>query len=473
VSKNDSTATPRLKRALGFRDLLLFYVVTVFSLRWIATAATIGPSALVVWVIAAVGLFLPLVFTVLELSARYPDEGGIYVWAKVAFGPLAGFMSAWTYWTANLPYFPGLLYFAAGNLLFVGGAGWQSLSTNSTYFIVFSLLALAGALVMNIVGLDVLKWLSNAGALAGWIPVFAVIVLGMVHWAQHGSAVPLAPAAFVPHASIKDMVFWSTIAFAFGGVEGASTMAEEIEDAERTIPRAVIASAVIITALYMIATLAILVAIPASEVSGLQGMMQALQVMGRQSALAWLVPLMAVFVTLNALGGVGGWFAATSRLPFVAGIDRFLPQAFARVHPRWRTPHVALLTQAAIAAVFVFIGQAGTSVHGAYDVLVSMSIVTYFIPFLFMFAAMIRVQRTPPPAGIVRAPGGARMGVALGALGLFTTAVSIVLACVPAPDEANKPLAVAKIVGSSVLLVAIGLAVYAAGRRSQRIERAA
>src|SRR5512139_4286426 len=110
----------RLARALGFRDLLLFYIVSIFSLRWTATAAAVGPSALVVWVIAAVGLFVPLVVTVLELSARYPDEGGIYVWSREAFGPFAGFMTGWTYWTANLPYFPGLLYFAAANALFIG-----------------------------------------------------------------------------------------------------------------------------------------------------------------------------------------------------------------------------------------------------------------------------------------------------------------------------------------------------------------
>ncbi len=98
---------PELRRTLGFRDLVLFYIVTTFSLRWIATAAAAGPSALVIWVIAALGLFVPLVFTVLELSSRYPDEGGMYVWSKRAFGPFAGFITGWTYWSANLPYFPG------------------------------------------------------------------------------------------------------------------------------------------------------------------------------------------------------------------------------------------------------------------------------------------------------------------------------------------------------------------------------
>jgi hypothetical protein len=110
---------PELRRALGFRDLVLFYLATTFSLRWIATAAAAGPVALVFWVIAAACLFVPMVFTVVELSSRYPEEGGVYVWSKRAFGPFSAFMTGWMYWATNLPYFPGLLYFAAANALFV------------------------------------------------------------------------------------------------------------------------------------------------------------------------------------------------------------------------------------------------------------------------------------------------------------------------------------------------------------------
>src|ERR1041385_816069 len=126
-----------LRRVLGFRDLLLFYIATGFSLRWIATASAAGPSALVIWVIAALGFFVPLVFSVLELSSRYPEEGGVYVWSKRAFGPFAAFITGWTYWGSTLPYLPGLLYFAAANALFIGGSAWQPLAAHPSYFIVF------------------------------------------------------------------------------------------------------------------------------------------------------------------------------------------------------------------------------------------------------------------------------------------------------------------------------------------------
>jgi len=459
---------PTLRRVLTFGDLVLYYSVTGFSLRWIATAAAAGPSALVIWVIAALGFFVPLVFSTLELSSRYPEEGGVYVWSKRAFGPFAAFVTGWTYWGSNLPYFPGLLYFAAANALFIGGPAWQSLSANSTYFISVALTGLAIAVTMNVVGLNVGKWLNNVGAIASWVTALLVIVLGYLSWSRFGSATPLNAHALVPSTSLKDVIFWSTIAFAFGGVESGSTMGDEIVDARRTVPRAILAAGALITVLYIVCTLSVLLAIPKEQVSGLQGIMQAIQAVTAKAGLAWLAPIAAAFVTLNALGGVGGWFAATARLPFVAGIDRFLPPAFGDLHPRWHTPYVALLVQAAIAGLFIFLGQAGTSVHGAYDALVSMGIIAYFIPFLFMFAAMIVLQREPAGPDVMRVPGGKPIAIALAITGFVVTTISIVLACIPPDEEPNKTLAVVKVVGASLALVGIGVAVYLLGRGRAR-----
>jgi amino acid transporter len=459
------SSIPQLRRVLTFRDLVLYYLVTGFSLRWIATAAAAGPSALVIWVVAALGFFVPLVFSVLELSSRYPQEGGVYVWSKRAFGPFAAFITGWTYWGSNLPYLPGLLYFAAANALFIGGPAWQAWSSNSGYFITVAGTGLAVAVTMNVVGLNVGKWLNNVGAMASWIPVLLLIGLGFYSWNRFGSATPISPHTLAPSTSLKDVIFWSTIAFAFGGVESGSTMGDEIQDAARTVPRAILTAGALMTVFYIVGTLSVLLAMPKEQVSGLQGITQAIQTMTARVGLGWVAPIAAALVTLNALGGVGGWFAATARLPFVAGIDRFLPPIFGELHPRWRTPYVALLVQAAIAAVFVFLGQAGTSVHGAYDALVSMGIIAYFIPFLFLFAAMIVLQREPVGPEVMRVPGGPPVAIALAAVGFVVTAISIVLAAVPPDDEPNKTLAVVKVVGSSLVLVGVGVIVYVIGRR--------
>src|SRR5256885_766338 len=110
IPSPDGPRAGRPKRATGFVDLVLFYVVTGISLRWIATAASAGPSAVIIWFAAWLTFYTPLALSVIELSSRYPQEGGLYVWSKRAFGDFGGFICAWIYWTSNLPYFPAVPY---------------------------------------------------------------------------------------------------------------------------------------------------------------------------------------------------------------------------------------------------------------------------------------------------------------------------------------------------------------------------
>jgi amino acid transporter len=449
---------------MGFRDLLLFYLVTGFTVRWIGTAASAGPSAVVIWLMACLAFYIPLMFTVLELSSRYPNEGGCYVWSKRAFGDFAGFITGWTYWTCNLPYFPGLFYFTAAAALFIGGAEWQRLGASPVYFITFSLLALALAAGLNVRGLAVGKWLHNLGAVGLWLPGLVLMGLGLGGWLRFGSATSFTVHSMVPSTRLKDIVFWSTIAFSLSGLESASMLGEEIRDARRNIPRALLLAGGLITLLYVFGTVAMLVALPQSEIMNLQGFMRAIESASARLGLGWLVAPVAALLVMGGLGQAGAWFAAGGRLPFVAGIDHFLPPAFGRLHPRYGSPYVSLLAQAVIAAVFIFLGQAGTTVKGAYDVLVSMAIISYFIPYLFMFASMIRLQREPAGPEVIRVPGGRPVAIGLAALGFTTTVISIALALIPAEDEPHKVLAVTKVAGLTILLVAAGALVYWRGR---------
>ena len=404
----------------------------------------------------------------LELSSRYPEEGGIYLWSKKAFGEFAGFMTGWMYWTANLPYYPGVLYFAAGNALFIGGDRWQHLSNSSFFFILTATIGLAIGFVLNLVGLDIGKWLHNLGAIGTWLPASVLIVMGWMAWLRFGSATAINGATVLPAADLKNVFFWSTVAFAFGGVEGASTMGSEIRDARRNIPRALLTAGVIITFMYVAATASVLIALPAEDVTGLQGFMQAISKVGRRIGFEGVAPWVALLVTLSSVGGVSAWFAASSRLPFVAGVDKFLPSAFGRVHPRWKTPYVAMAVQAALAGIFIFLGQAGTSVRGAYDFLVGMGVISYFLPFLYMFASVIRLQREPAGPDVMRIPGGRPIAILLAILGLLTTITSSVLACIPPAEEPNKFLAVVKLLGSSALMVAVGAVVYWVGKSRKK-----
>ena len=465
VSIAEAEDPNRPRQVMGFRDLVLFYVITGISLRWIATAAAAGPSSIIIWVGAWFCFYTPLALSVLELSSRYPNEGGLYVWSKRAFGDFSGFMSAWTYWTSNLPYFPAVLYFAASNILFMRQASWQHLSSNAWFYIVFSLLTLTAATLLNIVGLDVGKWLHNIGALAMWIPVGIVIVLGFVAWHRYGSATTFNVHTMIPSTHLNDIIFWSVLTFAFGGCEAASFMGEEIKNARRTIPLALLSAGVTVTICYVLGTVCVLLALPSTDVNSLQGLVQAVSKSASRMGFPGVLPLAAFLIALSNIGAAGAYLAAVARLPFVAGLDRFLPPAFGALHPRWKTPWVALLTQFVLGIVFIFLGQAWTSVKGAYDVLVSMGVITYFIPYLYLFAAMIKLQREPAGRDVIRVPGGSFVAKLVAAVGFVTTALTIALSLVPQPDEPNKPLAVLKVVGGCGALILIGVWIYVAGKR--------
>jgi glutamate:GABA antiporter len=465
TAETDKEDPNRPRRVLGFRDLVLYYVVTGISLRWIATAAAAGPSSIVIWIAAWFCFYTPLALSVLELSSRYPAEGGLYVWSKRAFGDFSGFMSAWTYWTSNLPYFPAVLYFAASNVLFIRQNAWAHLSNNATFYIVFSLLTLSAATLMNIVGLNVGKWLSNVGALAMWISVAILIVMGLIAWRRYGSATPFTLHSMTPSTHFNDIIFWSILTFASSGCETASFMGDEIKNPRRSIPFALLFAGVTVTLCYILGTAAILLALPSSEVSNLQGLVQAISKTASRVGFPGVLPVAAFLIALSNIGAAGAYLAAVARLPFVAGIDRFLPPAFGELHPRWKTPWVALLTQFFLGAIFIFLGQAGTSVKGAYDVLVSMGVITYFIPYLYLFAAMIKLQREPAGPEVIRVPGGSSVAKLVATLGFVMTALTIALSLVPQLDEPNKPLALLKVVGGTGALLLVGIGIYLAGKR--------
>ncbi len=458
---------PRLKRALRFRDLAAFYVATGLSVRWVATAAAGGPSALVVWIFALIGFFVPLAASVMELSSRYPQEGGLYVWTREAFGDSAGFLSSWMYWMSNLPYFASFLYFGAGAMLFVAGERGHALSASPWYFMTFAVVWLAIITALNIVGLEEGKWLSNIGSIGGWLPIAILVVFAGVSARRFGIASHIDVATMTPHWSLKNAVFWSTIFFAFAGCESGSFMGEEIENPRKTIPWALLTGGTVMTLGYFAGTVALLTALPSDAVSGVDGFMRGMAVLCARLHLAWMVALMAGLMALNAIGGTAAFLSSTSRLPFVAGIDRYLPPVFGHVHPRFRTPWVAIGIYGLAGMVVAALGQAGTTVRGAYDVLVSMGIITYFLPYLLMFAAMAKLQQRPAGPEVRRVPGGRPVALLLAVVGLVSTSVTIVLSVIPAAEEPNKPLAVAKVLASTVVLIAAGVVTFRMGKRKR------
>lgn len=457
-----------LRKALRVRDLTAFYVATVLSVRWTASAAAAGPGSLVVWLVSVLGLLVPLAACVMELSSRYPREGGIYVWTQEAFGDFAGFITAWLYWLSNLPFFASVLYFGAGSLLFAAGAEGRRLSANPSYYMAFAVLWLGAITVINILGLNAGKWFSNVCSLGSWLAIAILIPLALFSVHSFGTATHFSTASLMPDLSLKHAIFWSTMFFAFSGIEAGSFMAEEIEQPRKTIPRALLVAGCVLALGYFAGTLALLIALPANQLTGVDGFMRGTAALCDRFGLPWLVVLMSVLLAMNAVGGAAGNLSATARLPFVAGIDLYLPPIFGGIHPRFRTPWVALGTYGLAGMAVAWFGQAGTTVRGAYDMLVSLAIIATFIPFLLLFAAMAALQRRPLESGGMRVPGGRPVALVLATVGMITTLATIVFSVIPAEEETNKGLAVAKVLLSAALAIGSGVIVFAIAQRKRR-----
>src|SRR5262245_53164549 len=170
----------QLCREMGFWDVLLFNIATVLGPRWIAAAGHNGTSSVSLWVLAALLFFVPMAMVINELSSRFPEEGGLYVWAKEAFGDFHGFLAGWTYWIYTIFYFPGLLLASTSMSAYVLGGKGAALSQDRTFLLGGSLVLLAVAVVLNLIGLNIGKWLQNAGGVATYAPLLILVAIGGV-----------------------------------------------------------------------------------------------------------------------------------------------------------------------------------------------------------------------------------------------------------------------------------------------------
>jgi glutamate:GABA antiporter len=458
---------------MGFWDLLLFNIAAVLGPRWIAAAAHNGASSISLWILAAVGFFVPTAMVIVELTSRFPQEGGLYAWSKDAFGDFHGFVAGWTYWIYTIFYFPALLLASASMSAYVVGPSGAALAQNRMFLLVGSFVLLFVAVGMNLVGLNIGKWLQNAGGVSTYLPLLILAALAFILLRSHGSITNFSVANMMPHWNWGTVNFWPQIAFAFTGLEIGSMMSEEVRDPRRTFPRAIFASGALIAVIYIVGTLAVLSLLPAADVDTKSGVFQAITTGSTMLRIGFVGILAAMLVSVGNAGGVGSTVAGVSRVPFVAGLDRYLPAAFGKIHPKWKTPYVAILVQAVISGVILLATQINETANSAYQILVDATTIVYFISLMYMYTAAIRLayrkDRTTTP-GAVLIPGGV-VGVWIASLmGIFVVLGGIALSFIPPAESANKFLFVAKLIIGTVVSVLLGLAVYYRGVKAKARE---
>jgi glutamate:GABA antiporter len=444
---------PQLIRALGRRDLVLLFVVAVFNLNVVPSIAANGGVTVWLWIISLLLFFWPQGIAVIELAHRYPGEGGVYLWAKEVFGDFHGFLSGWCYWTNNMLYVPTVMLYFVGVSVYVLGPGNQGLADNKVFASIASLTLLALLTLFNILGLGVGKWINNLGAMGTFVAAAGLIGLGVVIWSRFGTTITRADFA-IPANPKFVLNSFGVICFGLVGLELASVMGDEIQEPRRTLPGAVAWGGVLSGALYVGATLTLLVAV-GKNVNVLQGIVQAVTHMAERVGVGWISVPFAVLLSLSIAGIGSAWMGGSARIPFVAGLDSYMPSWLGKVHQRYATPYAALILQGCVSAILVILNFVIAGVQETFQKLLSLAVVLQLVPFLYMFAALVKFAVTEEQP---RGQYGRTALFVAGLSGFLTTTLGIALVFFPAQQISSLFWYEVWMVGMT--LFAVGLAAF-------------
>ncbi len=457
---------PHLIRALGRRDLVLLFVVAVFNLNVVPSIAANGGATVWLWIISLLLFFWPQGIAVIELAHRYPGEGGVYLWAKEVFGDFHGFLSGWCYWTNNMLYVPTVMLYFVGVSVYVLGPGHQGLADNKVFASIASLTLLALLTLFNILGLGVGKWINNLGAIGTFVAAAVLIGLGIVIWSRFGTQITHADFA-IPANPKFVLNSFGVICFGLVGLELASVMGDEIQDPRRTLPGAVAWGGVLSGALYIGATLTLLIAM-GKNLNVLQGIVQAVTHMAGRVGVGWISIPFAVLLSLSIAGIGSAWMGGSARIPFVAGLDSYMPSWLGNVHPRYATPYAALILQGIVSAVLVILNFVGAGVQETFQKLLSLAVVLQLVPFVYMFAALVKFAVTEPtPKGQY----GRGAMFAAGLSGLLTTILGIALVFFPAQQITSLWSYELWMVGGTVFFVGLAAFFFFVYGRRKAVQR--
>src|SRR5690242_19036978 len=440
---------PHLKRVLGRWDLVLLFVVAVFNLNVAPSVAANGAVTIWLWIISVLLFFVPQGIAVIELSQRYPGEGGVYLWAKEVFGDFHGFLSGWCYWTNNMMYVPTIMLYFVGVSVFSLGPAHAGLADSKSFALIASLALLVILVVLNIVGLGVGKWINNIGGLGTFIAGGLLIGLGIIVWTRFGTSVTWADFQ-IPTNPRFVLNSFGVICFGLVGLELASVMGDEIQNPAKTLPGAVAWGGILSGVLYIGATLTLLVAVSKSDISVLQGIVQAVTRMAGRVGVPWIVAPFAFLLSLSIAGIGSAWLGGSARIPFVAGLDSYMPRWLGSIHAKYRTPYAALLVHAGVSLILVLMNFWGSGVQESFQRMLSLAVVLQLVPFLYMFGALLKIALDQhfQPARYSKSTL-----LLAGASGLLTTSVGIGLAFFPAQQISSLASYETWMVGGTIFFI--------------------
>jgi amino acid transporter len=295
--------------------------------------------------------------------------------------------------------------------------------------------------------------------------VFAILMAAaFVTVRDTGPATDFVHASYQPPLNADGAILWATMVFAFGGAEALAFLRGDIHGGVGKIVRVLVVVGILLVIGYGLGTSSMLAILTPEQTTRLSGVPEALRMAFVRLGAPELGRPAVLLLGLSMLGGFSAWYGVAARLPFVIGVDRYLPAAFARKNPKTGAPTVSILVQTLAVVVLVLLSQAGAGLKAAYDFLVQMTVLSYTLPFLFLFAVYVVVQKRRAPEGEWSAPGGRGVARLIGWVGFVVTLSAVLCTLVPSPSEPDKQLAITKLVVASAVLILGGVPIWAVAK---------
>ena len=391
-----------LHRTLGLRDLVLAQILCVVGSSWVGVAAGLGRSQSVVWVAAMLLFYVPMAASVVCLNRAMPLEGGLYVWAREAFGDLGGFLAAWNLWVYGIAVTATILYAIPTELSYLIGPAAAWLPENRLASLGIVTLMLAGVTYAAVRGLELGKWVHNIGGIAMLIVFGALILLPLASYARHAPVhyTPFSVAA--PPLDLHAFALFGQMLFgALCGLEYIAILAGESRDPARSIGQSVIVSSPAICAMFILGTASIVALVPRSRIDFIAPIPQAMRMtLGTTGAGNVAAILAILLLQLRLLGATSYLFTGVTRLPMAAGWNHLVPEWFTRLDTRRGTPTNSIACTTVLVFALVLLASTGVHAQEAYQLLTNTSLTHYEVAYLAMFAAPLfgaaALRRTLP-----------------------------------------------------------------------------
>ena len=452
------------KKELGLRDLVLTQIVFVVGSSWVGTAAKLGPSQTVYWLLAILLFYLPIAGVIIYLNGIMPLEGGLYQWAKLGFNEFVGFIVAWNLWLLGISVMAGTGLVIATNLAYAFGPNMAWMPGNRLFVSALNGILFAALILVTIRGLSLGKWVHNIGAILLLITYGAVILLPIIARIM-GKLPEYHPVEWVlPSASLFSLNIFSKMALgALSGFEYVAILAGETRAPAKNVGRSVLIAAPIIALMFILGTSSVMAYTRFADLDLIGPVPQALSAGARAFGGAGTTVAAIAILMLGgrAIALVSIYFTGNTRLPMVAGWDSLLPAWFTRLQPRYKTPVNSILFVGIVTLVFAIASQIGVGAQEAFQLIDNAAGIFYGIAYLVLFAIPICGLRTLP----TRAPLWLRFGAAVG---FSVTALYIVLTIFPIVDVQNRTAFAAKIIIVTIAANLIGGLIFVAGSRRSR-----